>query len=165
MAKNSITLFFYINLYLTFLRSCCENIFKIVFIVSEKIGKYISEFAILFLTLIRSSLQFHWNQKYFSSAILNYVANCLWLRAMVSICLICLMRKGKLGLIPGRGTSHWLAHFSSIPAAICLLLKIFCQDKKSFILKSFSSFPTSHSSWSISEFLLLECNLLSQPFS
>ena len=33
------TLFFYSNLYLTFLRSCCENIFDIVCIVSEKIGK------------------------------------------------------------------------------------------------------------------------------
>ena len=31
--------FFYSNLYLTFLRSSCENIFKIVCIVSEKIGK------------------------------------------------------------------------------------------------------------------------------
>ena len=30
---------FYSNLYLTFLGSCCENIFKIVCIVSEKIGK------------------------------------------------------------------------------------------------------------------------------
>ena len=30
--------FFYSNLYLTFLRSCCEKIFKIVCIVSEKIG-------------------------------------------------------------------------------------------------------------------------------
>ena len=33
------TLFFYSNLYLTFLRSSCENIFKVVCIVSEKIGK------------------------------------------------------------------------------------------------------------------------------
>ena len=31
--------FFYSNLYLHFLRPCCENIFKIVCIVSEKIGK------------------------------------------------------------------------------------------------------------------------------
>ena len=31
--------FFYSNLSLTFLRSCCENIFKIVCIVSEKIEK------------------------------------------------------------------------------------------------------------------------------
>ena len=35
-----LTLYFiYSNLYLTILRSCCENIFKIVCIVSEKIGK------------------------------------------------------------------------------------------------------------------------------
>ena len=39
LAKNSNTLFFDSNLYLTFLRSCCENIFKTVCIVSEKIGK------------------------------------------------------------------------------------------------------------------------------
>ena len=31
--------FLYINLYLTFLRSCCENIFKIICIVSEEIRK------------------------------------------------------------------------------------------------------------------------------
>ena len=31
--------FFYSNLYQTFLRSFCKNIFKIVCIVSEKIGK------------------------------------------------------------------------------------------------------------------------------
>ena len=29
--------FLYINLYLTFLRSCCENIFKIICIVSRKL--------------------------------------------------------------------------------------------------------------------------------
>ena len=35
-----LTLYFiYSNLYLTILRSCCENIFKIVSIVSEKMGK------------------------------------------------------------------------------------------------------------------------------
>ena len=39
LTKNSNTLLFYSKLYLTFLRSCCENIFKIVCIVSEKIGK------------------------------------------------------------------------------------------------------------------------------
>ena len=72
LAKNSITLFFfYSNFYLTFQRSCCENIFKIVCIVSEKIGKYISEFPILFFSLIRSCLQFHWNRKYFTSAVLR----------------------------------------------------------------------------------------------
>ena len=59
------------------------------------------------------------------------------------------------GLIPRRRTYPWLVHFSSISAAICLLLKIFCQDNKFFILKSVSLFPTSRSSWSISELLLL----------
>ena len=71
LAKNSNTLGFYSNLYLTFPRSCCENIFKIELIVSEKIRKEISQFIILFLASIRSSLQFHWNRKYFSSAILR----------------------------------------------------------------------------------------------
>ena len=37
--KNSNTLFFYSNLYLHFLKPYCENIFKIVCIVSENIGK------------------------------------------------------------------------------------------------------------------------------
>ena len=63
--------FLYINFYLTFLRSCCENIFKIICIVSEKIEKWISEFTILFLASIRSCLQFHWNWKYFSTAVLR----------------------------------------------------------------------------------------------
>ena len=63
--------FFYSKFYLTILRSCCENIFKIVCIVSEKIGKQISEFALVFLASIRSCLQFHWNWKYFSSAVLR----------------------------------------------------------------------------------------------
>ena len=49
----------------------CENIFKIVCIVSEKIGKQIPQFAILFFASIRSCLQFHWNRKYFSSAALR----------------------------------------------------------------------------------------------
>ena len=31
--------FFYSNLYLPFLRPCCEDIVKFVYIVSEKIGK------------------------------------------------------------------------------------------------------------------------------
>ena len=31
--------FFYSNFYLIFLRSCCENIIKIVCIISEKTGK------------------------------------------------------------------------------------------------------------------------------
>ena len=63
--------FFYSNLYLHFLRPCCENIFKFVCIVSEKIGKWISQFGILFLALTRSCLQFQWNLKYLSSAVLR----------------------------------------------------------------------------------------------
>ena len=49
--KIVIQYIFYSNFYLHFLRSCCVNIFKIVGIVSEKIGKYISQFPILFLPL------------------------------------------------------------------------------------------------------------------
>ena len=39
LAKSPNALFFYSNLQLTFLKPCYENIFKIVYIVSEKIGK------------------------------------------------------------------------------------------------------------------------------
>ena len=68
------------------------------------------------------------------------MTGCLWFRGMVSICLI---RKDKCDwflhkwiLVP------WLAHFSSMSGTICLLLKIFRQNKF-FIVKSVSSFPTS----------------------
>ena len=46
--------FFYSNLHLHFLRWCCKNIFKFICIVSENIGKSISQFGILFLTSTRS---------------------------------------------------------------------------------------------------------------
>ena len=52
---------FYRKLYVHFLRSCCENIFKFECIVSDKVQKYISQFALLFLASIRSCLQFHRN--------------------------------------------------------------------------------------------------------
>ena len=69
----------------------------------------------------------------------DYVADCLWLRGMVSISLI---RKGKYEWFLHEGRFlDWL--FFSMSAAICLLFKIFCQDNKFFILKSISSFPTS----------------------
>ena len=58
LVKNSNTMFFYNNLYIHFLRSCCENVFKIVCIGSEKIGKLISQFHTLFLPWTRSCLQF-----------------------------------------------------------------------------------------------------------
>ena len=61
--------FFHSNLYLHFLRPCREDIFKILCIVSEKIGKQISQFDILFLASTRSYLQFQWNRKYFFSAV------------------------------------------------------------------------------------------------
>ena len=46
---------------------------------------------------------------------------------------------------PSQRTSFWLAHFSAISAAIWLLLKMFYQDDKFFILKSVPSFPKSAS--------------------
>ena len=61
----------YSNLYLHFLWSCRENIFEFVCIISEKIGKLISQFSILFLASIGSYLQVHWNRKYFSSSVLR----------------------------------------------------------------------------------------------
>ena len=63
--------FYYSNLYLTFLRSCCENIVKIVCIVSEKTGKQMPQFSVLSLASIPSCLQFRWNRKYFSSGVLR----------------------------------------------------------------------------------------------
>ena len=39
--------------------------------------------------------------------------------------------------------SPWLANFSSISAAMCLLFELLCQDNKFFYLKCMSSFPTA----------------------
>ena len=104
------------------------------------------------LASIRTCLQLHWNRKYFSSAVLRLCGR-LFMGPWHGFHLLDWERY--IGLIPRRRTSPLLAHFSSIFAATCLLLKIFCQDNKFFILKSVSSFPTSCSSCSISEFLLL----------
>ena len=56
LAKNCSTLFFYCNIYLHFLRPCCENIFNIVCIVSKKSEKNIWQFDILFLASSSSCL-------------------------------------------------------------------------------------------------------------
>ena len=63
--------FFYSNLYLHFLRPCCENIFKIVYIVSEKTVN--KSHNLLYCSLLQPAvcLQFPWNRKYFSSAVLR----------------------------------------------------------------------------------------------
>ena len=61
--------FFHSNLYLYFLTPCCENIFQIICIFSEKMGNSVSQFGILFLASSRSCLQFQWNRKYFFSAV------------------------------------------------------------------------------------------------
>ena len=92
----------------------------------------------------------------------DYVADCLWLCDVVSIRL---MRKDKQDWFLNEGLLLDSLIFFFISAAICLLLKIFCQDNTFFILKSVSSFPTSCSSCSISEFLLIFVNLISQSFS
>ena len=56
--KSLARYFFYSNLYLYFLRSCCQNFFKIVFLFSEIIGKQFSQFPILFFASFRRCLQF-----------------------------------------------------------------------------------------------------------
>ena len=53
-----LTPFYYCNLYLLSLRPSCENIFKIVHIVSEKRWNKTSQFDILFLALTRSCSQY-----------------------------------------------------------------------------------------------------------
>ena len=94
----------------------CENIFKIVCIVSEKIGKQISQFYILFLASTRSCL-FTTSLK--SKVLFQCRSEITW------------------------PTSPWLANSSSLSAAVCLLLKIFYQDNKFFYVQSNSSFLTS----------------------
>ena len=130
--------FFYSNLYLHYLRPCCENIFKIVCTVSEKIEKNVSQFD-LFFASSSTCLQFQWNWEYFFSAVWILCGRLL----MASWHGFYLLdRERWIRLIPPqvRRTSPWFANFSSISAAIVLLLKIFCQDNKFFYFKSISSF-------------------------
>ena len=134
--------FFHSNLYLHFLRPPCENIFKIVCIVSEKIGKWISQFDILFLASNCCCLQFQWNQKYFLSAIWRLRGRLL-MAPWHGFHLLDRERWIWLILSWVRRTSPWLGNFSAISATISLLSKIFCQDNKFFSLKSISEFPTS----------------------
>ena len=85
-------------------------------------------------------LQFHWNRKCFSSAILRLRGQ-LFMAPWHSFHWLDMERQ--IRLIPPWKTFPWLANFSSIPAAICLKFKIFWQDSKFFFLKSISSFHTS----------------------
>ena len=55
-----------------------------------------------------------------------------------------LTRKSKLRLIPPWSTFSLLANFSPISAAICLLLKIFCQGNTFFYLKSIFETPNQN---------------------
>ena len=92
----------------------------------------------------------------------DYVANCLWLHGMVSICLL---RKGKYDWFLREGLLPLIDSFffyicCNFPAAQNLL-----QDNKFFILKSVSWFLTSTCPKEISELLLLLSNLISLPFS
>ena len=131
---------FYINLCILFLSPGCENIFKIVCIDSEKTGKKISKFDILFLVSIRIFLQFQWKWKNFSGAVPRLCGQLL----MAPWHGFHLFDKEMIiWLIPPRKTSPWFANFSPISAAICLLFKIFCQNNKFVYFKSISSFPTS----------------------
>ena len=111
-------------------------------IVSKKIGKSIPQFDILFLASMRSCLQFLWNWKYFSSAVLR-LRGWLLMAPWHGFCL--LDRERWIWLIPPRvrRISPWLTNLSSLSGALCLLLKIFCQDNKFFYLKSIVSFRTS----------------------
>ena len=84
----------------------------------------------------------------------DYVADCLWLRGLVSICL---MRRTKYDwfiheellldwlffLLFSSIFSSIISSISSISATICLLFKIFCRDNNFFILESISPFSTS----------------------
>ena len=84
-----------------------------------------------------SCIQFPWNRQYFSSVVLRLRGR-LFIAPWHGFHLF--DNERYIGLIPRRRASPWLAHFSSISAAICLLLKIFCQDNKFCILKSFLHF-------------------------
>ena len=63
--------FFYSNLYLHFLRPCCENIFKIVCIVQRKLENRSHNLLCYSSLQLVVCLQSHWNWKYFSSAVMK----------------------------------------------------------------------------------------------
>ena len=97
--------------------------------------KNISQFDMLFLPSTRSCLQFQWNRKYISSAVLR-------LRDRL---LMAPWHGLHLFLIKGKNNGFFHEGFSLIrfvlyiSAAIRLLFKIFCQENN---FKSISSFPT-----------------------
>ena len=110
--------------------------FKIVGIVSEKIGKEISEFSILFLASIHSCLQFHWNRKYSSSVVLS-LGGPLWLRGMVSICLL---RKGKYDWFLHKGLLlDWLIFLLYLLQFVCFL-RYFAETTNFLFLNLFLHF-------------------------
>ena len=80
-----------------------------------------------------------WNQKYFSSTVLRLRG---WLLMTPWHGFHLFHQKKKIWLIPSQRTSPWLANFSSISAAVCLLIGIFNQGNKFSYLKSISSFST-----------------------
>ena len=82
--------FFYCNLYLHFLRPCCENIFKIVFIVLEKSYSHnLTHCFLLQPIAVYSSSEI---ESTFSVTFWEYVTDSWYPIGLVSICLI---RKGK----------------------------------------------------------------------
>ena len=132
-AKILTPYFFRSNIYLQFLRPCCENIFKIVCTVSEKLGN--KSLILTYCSSLQLVVVYNFSEikSTFPVPFWDYVANCWWPHGVVSICFV---GKSEYDWFLHK-TSPWLANFSSIPAAIYLLLKIFCQDKF-FYLKSIS---------------------------
>ena len=134
-------LFFSVNSRLNLGLLFCENIFKIVCIVSEKIGKLISQFAILFVGPPRRLFTISLKLK----VLLQCCSEITWptvYGSMVWFSFVWLGKANTIQMIPPWRTSPWVANFSSISAVVCLLFKIFCQDNKFFFLKPVSSFPT-----------------------
>ena len=155
------TLFFYSNLYLTFLRSSCENIFKVVCIVSEKIGKksqnlpYCSSLqSVVVYNLLKLKVLFQcrseitWPTLYGSVTWFSFV---WWGKVNRTDCS---MKEFSLN------GSFFFYICCNLPVAQNILPR-----QQIFIQKSVSSFPTSCSFCIILEFLLLWCNQISQPFS
>ena len=153
MAKNSNTLVFYSNLYLNFLRPCCENIFKIVCIVSEKIWKCISQFAILqlastcslFTISLKSKIYFQYRSEITWPTI-------SWLPGMASICSI---RKGRYkGFLHEGLLFDWLIFLLYLLQSVCCskysakatnfsFLNLFLYFLHPFVLKYLRIFVTA----------------------
>ena len=126
---------FYSNLYLHFLRPCCENIFKIVCIVSEKINLlycYTYIYNLLYCSSLQPVVCFNFTEieNTFPVLFWDYKANCLWLCSMVCICLI---QKGK---------NEWFFHEGLLLDWLIFLLHLLqsiCCSKYSAKITSFLS--------------------------